>query len=92
MSAAGRAVDNKADAMAAFDLRVRQIDDVPEQSAERRAQHMQDLQAGRLARGRMRRLAPTPTFRAAQWQPNSGVELMSCGSAMDGSLNLLAKS
>ena len=41
------AIDDQADAMAALDLALRHIDHVPEQAAERRAQDMQNFQAGR---------------------------------------------
>src|SRR3984885_5614142 len=45
--AAGGAVDEKADLMAAPGLALHQIDHVPEQTAERGAQNVQDLQARR---------------------------------------------
>ena len=43
--AAGRRVGNDADAMAARGLGARQIDDVAEQPADRRAQDVQDVEA-----------------------------------------------
>ena len=59
--AAGRRVDDEADAMAAFDLASRHIHHVAEQPAERRAQKMHDLKAGRregaASRGVRRRAA-----------------------------------
>ena len=42
--AAAAGIGNHADAVAARDLSTREIDDVPEQSADRRAQHMQDIE------------------------------------------------
>ncbi len=64
--AAGRAVDDQADAMAALDLALRDIHHVPEQSAERRAQNMQNLEAGRSKRG----LRPArPRARASPRRP-----------------------
>ncbi len=59
--AAGRAVDDQADAVAARRLALHQIDDVAEQPAERRPQDMQDFEARRdetgLCAPRLRRSA-----------------------------------
>ncbi len=52
--AARRRVDDKADTVAALDLTPRDVNDVAEETAERRAQHMEDLQARRSI-GRARR-------------------------------------
>ena len=49
--AAGRAVDNQSDAMAALGLAVRHVEHVAKQSAERRPQDMQDLEARRIESG-----------------------------------------
>ncbi|MEI2734745.1 MAG: hypothetical protein V9G24_07985 [Rhodoblastus sp.] len=38
-------IDDQADLMAAVDLLAREVDDMPEQPAQRRPQHVDDLQA-----------------------------------------------
>ena len=75
--AAGRAVDNQADTMAALDLALRDIDDMAEQAAERRPQNMDDLEAGRCecglrvgdSRGIARR--PSPSGAGRRTRPNA---------------------
>ena len=45
--AAGHRVDDQADAMAALDLTLRHVHDVPEQPADRRPQDMENFETGR---------------------------------------------
>ena len=84
--------DDQADAMAALDLALRDIHHMPEQPAERRAQNMHDLEAGRRERGcavarGARRHSPA---RAAEAHAAER-RMIGRGSPMRGSLNLTPK-